>query len=126
MTAVTASGRLAVRRRIAPGLAMAADLVLDLTASGQTVALAAGQTLELRLAENPTTGYRWSVHASGGLQALGDAHVPGGPLPGAAGERRLRWCSPGEATHELLLLHQREWEPADRAIGRFALTVIAN
>ncbi len=36
-------------------------IVVDQSASGQTLDLPVGQVIELRLAENPTTGFRWTV-----------------------------------------------------------------
>ena len=40
-------------------------LIIGASDAGQTVELPVGQTMELRLEENPTTGFRWNVEASG-------------------------------------------------------------
>jgi predicted secreted protein len=38
---------------------------VDQNFNGQTVDLPVGQVMELRLAENPTTGYRWTFVRDG-------------------------------------------------------------
>ena len=40
-------------------------MVVDQSYSGQTLDLPFGQVMELRLAENPTTGYRWTFLSNG-------------------------------------------------------------
>ena len=41
-------------------------MTLDEHADGRTVDLRVGQELEIRLTENPTTGFRWQIESSGG------------------------------------------------------------
>ena len=63
-------------------------IVVDQSHSGQTFDLPIGQVMELRLAENPTTGYRWTFLASGepSCVVLSDHFErPTGP-PGQGGE----------------------------------------
>ena len=40
-------------------------LVIGEASAGQTVSLAVGQVIELRLKETPTTGFRWSFRQTG-------------------------------------------------------------
>ena len=61
-------------------------MVLTESDRGRTVELAAGSLVTLRLRENPTTGYRWSMQSTGGLELVGDRYEPGGAV-GAAGVR---------------------------------------
>ena len=103
---------------------MTTDLALDVAADGQTVTLAVGQGLRLRLAENPTTGYRWSVSSSGDLVLESDLFAPGGSAIGGGGTREFRWRAGAAGRHPLALVQCRAWEPIDKAIGRFALTVV--
>lgn len=105
---------------------MPADLELDFSANGQTVALAAGQALVLRLEENPTTGYQWSVTSSGNLRLEANDFVPAcGPAVGASGLRCQRWRAQGAGTHPLELVYRRAWEPIEKAIGRFEILVVS-
>ena len=63
-------------------------MVVDQSYSGQTLDLPFGQVMELRLAENPTTGYRWTFLANGepSCVVLSDHFErPTGP-PGQGGE----------------------------------------
>lgn len=103
---------------------MTADLELDEAANGQTVTLALGQGLRLRLAENPTTGYRWSVSGSGGLSLEGSVFTPVGAAVGGGGMREFLWLARSAGSHRLSLAQRRAWEPIDRALGHFALTVV--
>jgi inhibitor of cysteine peptidase len=103
---------------------MTTDLELDIAADGQTVTLAVGQSLRLRLAENPTTGYQWSVSSSGDLLLESNLFTPVGAAIGAGGLRELRWRARSAGINRLTLAQRRAWEPIDKAIGRFALTVI--
>ena len=61
---------------------------VDQNFDGQTVDLPVGQVMELRLAENPTTGYRWTFVANGKpvCVVVADRYErPSGP-PGQGGE----------------------------------------
>lgn len=95
----------------------------DQSASGNTVILARGQALLIELPENPTTGYRWVMQPSSGLQLDEDTFAPGGSNIGAGGLRRLRLSVTAPGTHQLILLQCREWEPASKCIARFDLMV---
>jgi inhibitor of cysteine peptidase len=103
---------------------MTADLELDLAADGQVVTLAVGQGLRLRLAENPTTGYQWSVLGSGALLLERNVFTPAGAAVGGGGVRELHWRARAAGNHPLTLALRRAWEPADKAIGRFAVAVV--
>jgi inhibitor of cysteine peptidase len=71
-----------------------------------------GDDVVLRLPENPTTGYRWtlSTSADDALSLESDTYVPGEAKPGTPGVRvfRLRATAPG--TVELRLHRRRRWE----------------
>jgi len=105
---------------------MTSDLELDGAADGQTVTLALGQGLRLRLAENPTTGYQWSVSGSGGLSLESSVFAPVGAAAGGAGTREFQWRASSAGSHRLDLAQRRAWEPIDKALGQFALTVIVD
>ena len=40
-------------------------MLIEEGADGRTIEMRVGQELELRLAENPTTGYRWRLESNG-------------------------------------------------------------
>jgi inhibitor of cysteine peptidase len=88
--------------------------------------LAPGETLIIRLQENPTTGYRWTVESNAGMRLDDDSFSRTGTGVGGGGSRRLQWTAQAPGTHSITLLLRRPWEAADTAIGRFSLTVVSS
>jgi len=86
---------------------------VDQSYAGQTIDLQVGQVMELRLSENPTTGFHWVFTAAGGPACAlsGDSFQPptGGAL-GAGGEHRwdIRAVRPGIC--DLSLAYRRSFE----------------
>jgi inhibitor of cysteine peptidase len=77
------------------------------------VEIAAGEELVLRLPENATTGYRWSVDPGSlgsALSLLSSSYEPGGPGVGAGGVRTVRLVATGAGTTQLRLSLSRAWE----------------
>jgi inhibitor of cysteine peptidase len=99
-------------------------IVVDQSQSGQTVDLPVGQVMELRLAENPTTGYRWTFAADGApaCVVVSDRFErPAGP-PGQGGEHawQIKGALAGEC--RIALQYGRSFQPD--AVGKsFALHV---
>jgi inhibitor of cysteine peptidase len=86
--------------------------------NGKSLELATGETVEIRLPENATAGFSWSV-ISGGAPAcalVGEERVASPSPPGAGGEHvfRLRARQPGEASVELNYRRAFEDAPARR------------
>ena len=93
------------------------------------VSLAVGQTLEVRLDSNPTTGYSWQVLdlAGGVLAQEGDAEYKSSssqPMPGQGGMEIFRFKAilPGEVT--LKLVYRRPWETDVEPADTFELAVM--
>ncbi len=89
------------------------DIVVGEGHNGAAIAAKPGDTLVVRLAENPTTGFRWSVMqpAAGVLQQLSDDFEPAGTTaPGAGGARVLRYRVTGAGEASLALQLARPWE----------------
>lgn len=53
--------------------------------SGGTVQAAAGDTIDLTLPENPSTGYSWTLEVSDGLSIVDDAYAEGEDSGGMVG-----------------------------------------
>lgn len=102
---------------------MSTALEITDQANGKTVVLEAGQTLVIRLPENPTTGYRWAVESSGAMRLDRDEFFPIGTGVGAGGTRQQQWHTESSGKHQILLVLQRSWEAPNMAIERFSLTV---
>jgi inhibitor of cysteine peptidase len=94
--------------------------------SGAQVALQVGDTLEISLESNPSTGYRWSRAPLDGaaLQPLGDAEFrPGGAALGAAGTETYRFAAVETGRATLSLIYSRPFEPDVAPIKTFTLDV---
>jgi inhibitor of cysteine peptidase len=99
-------------------------IIVDQAYSGKTLDLPIGEVMEVRLAENPTTGYRWSIVVNGApaCAMLSDRFEhPSGP-PGRGGEHtwHIKGVVAGEC--DITMLYRRSFEP--NAVGQsFALHV---
>ena len=104
-------------------LLAAATLVLGPAANGTTVSLHRGDTLVVRLAGNPSTGYRWStVRVPASLQLVAAQYVAPKPQrPGAGGTYVFRFRA-GTGAGRLALAYARPWEHT-KPLRSFVLTV---
>lgn len=102
--------------------------------NGTTVRAAVGDAFTIRLGENPSTGYTWTLRQSSGLKLLRDefeqptaSPVSGGPSPalvGAPGTRVFEFEVAGTATQLIQAVYHRTWETRDDAgTQEFTLTV---
>jgi len=104
------------------GLHMA-ELVLTQTQSGICVSAAPEDVIVIRLAEHPTTGYRWQVAHAAGLVLTGDDFTVSSSAPGTGGERTFRFAVQQSGTTRLALSLRRPWETGTTPAGRFEVTV---
>jgi inhibitor of cysteine peptidase len=82
---------------------------------GASIALAAGDSLQIRLAENPTTGYRWQLEAweQTVLVVTRDEFVPPGPARhGTGGEHLWEFVARAAGRASLRLTYRRVWSSA--------------
>lgn len=86
--------------------------VVRLADRNSDLVLTCGETFEVRLPENATTGYQWSVAQLPDAVALveDDTAVPDVLLPGAAGEHRFRFVVRGSPGGRVVLELRRPWE----------------
>lgn len=93
---------------------------------GRTVDIPVGQTIEIRLPENPTTGFRWLMTGSSGSACRvlrEDFHPPARTLPGAGGERtwQLEAVAVGEC--DFSITYRRPWTTDDTSQRNFHLHI---
>jgi inhibitor of cysteine peptidase len=100
-------------------------VILDERDRDRTVEVPIGGVLDVRLQENPTTGYSWTVEAADGLERVGDSFEAGGAALGAAGVRVFRFRAARPGSLELRLKHWREWEGEASVTDRFEALIIA-
>jgi inhibitor of cysteine peptidase len=100
--------------------------VIDEASAGHTVALAVGETVELRLKENPTTGYRWQMRQDGApaCRVVEDFAVPDDPaVPGRGGVHVWRIEGVRAGDGQVSLAAQRAWEAALPPTTSFAVDI---
>lgn len=87
---------------------------------GKTVDLAVGQVIELRLKENPTTGFRWQIRRDGAPACritedfIEPATKNSPPVPGQGSSHVWRIEGVQVGTCDMALTYARSWE-VDRA-----------
>jgi inhibitor of cysteine peptidase len=97
---------------------------IEATDNGGEKTIRVGDSFELRLPENPSTGYRWLIHEPVGpvVEVEDNSFVLSAPgLPGAGGLRSWRFRAMQTGRALLTLENRRSWEPAP--IGAFAVTI---
>jgi inhibitor of cysteine peptidase len=94
------------------------SMTLNEQDSGRTVDIELGKVVTVRLKENPTTGYRWTVETDSGLEQIGDHFKAGGAI-GAAGVREFQFRPMKVGSYELRMKNWREWEGEGSVIDRF-------
>jgi inhibitor of cysteine peptidase len=88
--------------------------LLSAADSGKEVPVAVGETIEIDLAENPTTGYRWRLDASPGavIRHVSDS-FQAGKKPGEEGMHRWILRAANAGGGKILGQYRRPWSPDD-------------
>ncbi len=104
-------------------------LKLGADANGSSRRLAQGQTLEISLAGNPTTGYSW-IEKEGGAPVLRSSGEPvyasestDGTLVGGGGTYTFSFVGAEPGTTRLELAYGRAWETGVAPLESFTLEV---
>jgi inhibitor of cysteine peptidase len=100
-------------------------IAIDESWNGREVELTLGESVDLQLPENPTTGYRWHLRSplEPVLQLQHDSFEGPGGTCGGGGVRH--WCFhiAREGAVTLEMEYRRSWET--RAIRTFTVTIHA-
>jgi inhibitor of cysteine peptidase len=91
--------------------------------SGGEVDVKLGESFEIELPENRTTGHRWHLRSSGGpvVEPQDDSFQAPARPPGAAGVRRWLFRAVTAGSADLEMEYRRPWEK--RAVETFRITV---
>ena len=100
-------------------------LTVDQSYHGRSVDLSVGQVMELRLPENPTTGFAWSFQSDGGpaCAIVSEQFFGSGSRPGQGGEHTWLVRGVHVGTCQFKLAYRRSWEPAAPSPEVFQLKV---
>jgi len=99
--------------------------MFDDTNNGETYTVASGDTIQIKLVENPTTGYSWDMTVPEGLTLVSDEFIaPDTELAGAPGTHvwHIEAATPG--TYTLDGQYIRPWETDAEPAETFTLTLI--
>jgi inhibitor of cysteine peptidase len=93
--------------------------------NGRVIEAKKGDEIVLRLPENPTTGYRWTVdRVSGHASFTDDAYQPDPEMTfGSGGVHTFRLHCEEAGTARAELKHWQEWEGETSVTDRFAVEI---
>jgi inhibitor of cysteine peptidase len=100
-------------------------LTLTTTDNGTTVETRQEDEIIVRLAENPTTGYRWHLdQLPEGLEQVQDTFIlDPDPQIGSGGTREFRFRATTPGTAKLELKHWQQWEGEGSVTEHFAVEI---
>jgi inhibitor of cysteine peptidase len=100
-------------------------LHFDERSNGSEMQLNTGDTFEIVLRENPTTGFRWHLVSSGNpvCNLLDDSFETGGGSPGSGGIHSWQFQTIQEGLGKIDLVYQRSWERHKPPAQSFVLNV---
>jgi len=95
--------------------------------NGRDVVVSVGESFEIELSENPTTGYRWQMSATGpsAVELETDKFEPSTEAIGAGGTRRWTFLAVREGNDHLEFEYRRSWERKATELFRIAIQVLA-
>jgi inhibitor of cysteine peptidase len=84
-----------------------------------------GEEVTVRLAENPSTGFRWTEpeYDTNVLEYLGSEYESGGVRPGAAGTRVVRFRAAGPGQSSIRMRNVRPTVPGSSTENSYEVTV---
>ncbi len=96
--------------------------------NGERIQMKTGDTLQITLESNPTTGYQWTVFDMDEtiLAQVGEAEYrsEGTQMAGAGGEEIFTFKALASGETVLSLGYHRDWEEGIAPVENFAVTVI--
>jgi inhibitor of cysteine peptidase len=103
-----------------------ATITLTNADNGTSIEVRPEDEILMRLAENPTTGYRWQVdRADAGIEQLAASYQPAAPEQfGSPGIRELRFRVTAPLTGRLELKHWQPWEGERSVMERFSVDIL--
>jgi inhibitor of cysteine peptidase len=100
-------------------------LVIDQSNVGASLDIPVGQTFELRLEENPSAGFRWTLNDSGmpACALASDSFKQQTATPGHLGEHSWTFKAVAAGDCNISLVYRRAWETTEQAARTFSVHV---
>lgn len=99
-------------------------LALGEADAGKTIELAAGETIEIRLPENASAGYRWTLAPLPGCELLAEERdAPEKLVPGAPGAHLWRLKATRAGDCPLTIAYRRAWQRQAPPQRTFTITL---
>ena len=108
-------------------LAPAENLSVTDAQNGATVTVSQGSFITVSLPENPTTGFRWNMTVTPGLNVVNDTYIPTPVSPGIVGSGGTRtWeiTASAKGNQSMSAVYARSWEPVTGNETGFTMNVI--
>ena len=105
---------------------ISSEIVITQADQGKTIEAHQGDVILLRLEENLTTGYEWETETMAGavLETVESTYVQEqGKLMGRGGTRVVRFKAEASGNQEVHLKLRRSWEPPEKSLKRFDVTI---
>lgn len=97
---------------------------LDESSNAKEIDLTVGESLEVRLQENRTTGYKWIVDSAGGPECkLVSDSFEAGTAVGQPGTHIWEFRAEKAGSGEIALSYRRPWEEKQQPAHSFTLRV---
>jgi inhibitor of cysteine peptidase len=94
--------------------------------SGQTITMAVGDTIMVRLPENASTGFRWTLLSSGepACAIIDEQREPPAPAtPGAGGRHAWQLQARAAGECDFKLAYRRPWEEGSAPARQFDIHI---
>jgi len=102
------------------------EIVVTRSDRGRTIDVRPGDVIVIRIEENLTTGYGWEIESGEGtVVALEESNYveAAGMATGRSGMRLLRFIARAPGSQEVRLQLRRPWDPPDKTIEQFSITI---
>jgi inhibitor of cysteine peptidase len=100
-------------------------MLVDEKFNDRTIEVTIGQTIEVHLPENPTTGFRWQLTSDGGPACVmieSQFIAPAGP-PGKGGDHAWKFKAVRAGESDIELGYRRSWESSTGSSRTFKIHV---
>ncbi|MDA0525025.1 protease inhibitor I42 family protein [Methanococcoides alaskense] len=104
---------------------VASGTVFSEEANSSEISLKVGDSIVLKLNENPSTGYSWDLSLPEGIVLVKDEFVgPDEPMPGAGGVHEWTLEAVSEGNYQINAIYKRSWENVTGEEDTFSMDVV--